>query len=329
MPQRISTRSGAGEALSGWWPPPLFDPAGPFAGPVTTLAWVLLAMFVVTLAVVILSLGIALFGDERWRHRFGGTRLIWLGGIAFPVVVLTALLIWGLTLTRSLSAPASAADLRVRVIGEMWWWRVIYLDGQGRPIIHDANELHIPAGRPVAVELASADVIHSFWVPRLAGKRDMIPGRRNVLRIQADRPGVYGGQCAEYCGGPHALMGFVVVAHDPAEFARWMSGRRETPAASMPLGAEARRGARLFRTAGCAACHRIRGTDANGLAGPDLSFVGSRRTLGAGILPNNRGTLIGWIGNSQAIKPGNRMPPYAVLGGDDLRALAVYLETLR
>jgi cytochrome c oxidase subunit 2 len=306
----------------------VLDPAGPFAGPITLLAWVLLAMAAAITQLVVASLWAALFGSERLRARVGGSKLIWIGGIALPVVVLTFLLIYGLSLTRSLSAPIRGDELRVRVVGEMWWWRVAYLDPAGRPFLHDANELHIPTGRPVVLELDSADVIHSFWVPRLSGKLDMVPGRRNLMRIQADEPGVYGGQCAEYCGGPHALMGFAVVAHEPAEFARLMAARRASPLAT-PAGAEAGRGGELFLSAGCAACHRIAGSAANGLAGPDLTYVGSRLTLGAGILPNNRGTMIGWIGNSQAIKPGNRMPSYGMLSGDDLRALALYLEAQR
>src|SRR5690606_34025701 len=193
-------------------------------------------------------------------------------------------------------------EMRVRITGEMWWWRVAYLDPKGRPAMLDANELHIPVGEPVVLELESADVVHSFWVPRLSGKLDMVPGRLNLMRIQADDAGVFGGQCAEYCGGPHALMGFVVVAHPADEFARLMAERRRPQPA--PAAIE---GQSLFQSAGCAACHRIAGTPANGLAGPDLTHVGSRRTLGAGILPNNRGTMMGWIGNSQAIKPGNRM----------------------
>jgi cytochrome c oxidase subunit 2 len=153
----------------------------------------------------------------------------------------------------------------------------------------------------------------------------MIPGRRNLMRIQADQPGVYGGQCAEYCGGPHALMGLTVTAHAPADFQRLMQARlaRERTSA---IATNAGQGGRLFASAGCAACHRIAGTSANGLAGPDLTFVGDRRTLGAGILPNNRGTMMGWIGNSQAIKPNNRMPPYTMLSGEELTALAAYLE---
>jgi cytochrome c oxidase subunit 2 len=309
------------------WPPPVLDPAGPYAGSIATLTWALIGMGVAVFAIVLLALYIALFGRAETRRRLGGRRTVWLLGVAFPVVVLTVLLVWGLSLTSRIAAPAPGEPMRIAVSGEMWWWRVAYLGDAGRPWLHDANELHIPVGRPIEVELRSADVIHSFWVPRLSGKLDMIPGRRNIIRIQADEPGVFGGQCTEYCGGPHALMGFVVVAHAPADFARWAAARRAPP--TPPASPTAERGAELFLSTGCAACHRVRGTTANGLAGPDLSHVASRRTLGAGILPNNRGTLIGWIGNSQAIKPGNRMPPYTVLRSDELQALADYLEGLR
>lgn len=306
------------------WPPPVLDPAGPYATSVSWLSWILFGMAAIVLIVVLAALCIALFGRRDLQTKVGGKTAIWIGGIAFPAVVLTALLIYGLSLTRHLSDPAQGSELRMRITGEMWWWRVAYLDRQGREIIHDANELHIPAGQPVVLELQSADVIHSFWVPRLSGKLDMIPGRRNLLRIQADKPGVFGGQCAEYCGGPHALMGFTVVAHEPARFARLMQARRQRQ--TIPAQASLGTGPRLFDQAGCAACHRIAGTNANGLAGPDLTHVGSRRMLGAGILPNNRGAMMGWIANSQAIKPNNRMPPYTVLSSEQLTGLAAYLE---
>ena len=305
------------------WPPPVLDPAGPYAGSITLLSWVLLAIAAGVTLIVLAALYVGLFGRREAQEKLGGTKAIWIGGIAFPLIVLTLLLIWGLSLTRDLSDPIRGDELRVRVTGEMWWWRVAYLDANGNAVLHDANELHIPAGKPVVLELESADVIHSFWVPRLSGKLDMIPGRRNLMRIQADRPGVFGGQCAEYCGGPHALMGFTVIAHDPATFARLIQQRQaseQRPSAPAP-------GARLFAQAGCAACHRIAGTTANGAAGPDLTYVGARRTLGAGILPNNRGTMMGWIGNSQAIKPNNRMPSYTMLSNEQLTALAAYLET--
>lgn len=309
------------------WPPPILDPAGPYAWPITLLSWILLAMATSVVIVVLAALWLALFGGDKARQRIGGTRIVWLGGIVFPVAVLTALLIYGLSLTGSLSDRIRGDEMRVRVTGEMWWWRVAYLGDDGQPVSHDANELHIPVGAPVVLELESADVIHSFWVPRLSGKLDMIPGRRNLMRIQADEPGVFGGQCAEYCGGPHALMGFVVIAHEPAEFARLMEARLERESAPAPPSDP--RGAELFASAGCAACHRIAGTDANGLAGPDLTHMGTRRTVGAGILPNNRGTLMGWIANSQAIKPNNRMPPYTVLPAEDLQAITSYIEAQR
>jgi len=308
------------------WPPPLFDPAGPYAWSITTLAWGLLAMSAGVLILVIAALYVALGRNDRLRSKLGGAKVVWIGGIVFPAVVLTLLLVWGLTLTRQLSASPPDDSMRVRITGEMWWWRVAYLDGGGRPLIHDANELHIPAGKPVVLELESADVIHSFWVPRLSGKLDMVPGRRNAMTIQADSPGIYGGQCAEYCGGPHALMGFRVIAHPQREFDALMRSRLQRLTSPVPAGAATARGAQLFASSGCAACHRIAGTGANGLAGPDLTHVGSRTTIGAGIMPNNRGTMMGWIANSQAIKPNNRMPPYAVLPGEDVAALAAFLE---
>lgn len=312
------------QAFARGWPPPVLDAAGPYAQPVTLLAWTLLIGGALVLLVVAIALGIALRGTPAQRKRLGGDRAIWIGGVAFPVVVLTALLVWGLWLTSSLQATAPKdGEMRVRITGEMWWWRIAYLDGEGRPAISDANELHIPVGESVLLELESADVIHSFWVPRLAGKMDMIPGRRNLLRIQADQPGTYGGQCAEYCGGPHALMGLVVVAHTPEGFARWRASRMA------PSAGSASPGATLFLSSGCAACHKITGTAANGLAGPDLSHVGSRRTLGAGILPNNRGTLAGWVADSQTIKPGNRMPSYKQFSPAELTAVAEYLESLK
>lgn len=314
------------------WPPPVLDPAGPFAGPIQTVAWVLFIMAAVVMVVVAVALGIALFGPRKWKRRVGGERLIWIAGLVFPVVVLTGLLVYGLTTTARVADVPKPGEMRVRLTGEMWWWRVAYLDGQGREIVQDANEVHIPAGHPVVFELESADVIHSFWVPRLGGKTDMIPGRRNFMRLQADAPGTYGGQCAEYCGGPHALMGLVVVAHAPDDYAAWLA-RQSRPAAVVPSDqgplALIDQGRNVFAASGCAACHTIRGTEANGLAGPDLTHVGSRQTLGAGILPNNQGTMAGWISDSQSLKPGNRMPSYAVLSGQDVRAVAAYLESLK
>lgn len=312
--------------LSGW-PPPVLDPAGPFAGPIEVVSWVLFIMGAVVLTIVLIALGVALFGPREWRRRVGGERIVWIGGLAFPVVVLTGLLIYGLNVSARVAAEPQPGEMRVRVTGEMWWWRVAYLDDQGREVIQDANEVHIPVGQPVVFELESADVIHSFWVPRLGGKTDMIPGRRNFMRLQADEAGVFGGQCAEYCGGPHALMGFVVVAHEPEAYAQWRA--KQAGPAIAPAAPQLARGQAVFDANGCGACHTVRGTEYNGLAGPDLTHVGARQSLGAGILPNNQGTLAGWISDSQGIKPGNRMPSYPVLTGADLRDVSAYLDSLQ
>jgi cytochrome c oxidase subunit II len=306
--------------------PPVLDPAGPFAEPLANLSWALLAMGAAALVAVLAAVGLALFGPASWRRRLGGERAILIGGLALPAVVLTAILVWGLTTTGRLTAPPGAGEMRIRVTGEMWWWRVAYLEN-GREVLQSANEIHIPTGRPVTLELDSADVIHSLWIPRLGGKLDMIPGRRNLMRLQADAPGVYRGQCAEYCGGPHAFMALVVIAHPPGEFAAWRAARL-APAAP-PADAFRALGRAVFDESGCGACHTVRGTPANGLMGPDLTHVGSRRTLGAGLLPNNRGVLAGWVANSQTLKPGNRMPDFDVLSGRELHALAAYLEGLK
>ncbi len=207
-----------------------------------------------------------------------------------------------------------------------------YLDEQGRTVLHDANEIHIPVGEPVVLELRSADVIHSFWVPHLSGKKDMVPGRTNLLRIEAHHPGRYGGVCAEYCGGHHALMGFVTVAHPAHDWEKWLAMRkiRESAAAPSPRSeaqtVDAAKGEQLFMEVGCGGCHRVAGTLANGLAGPDLTHVGSRLTLGAGILPNRPAAMMSWIADSQSIKPGNQMPSFGGLSAEELQAISSWLE---
>jgi cytochrome c oxidase subunit 2 len=198
------------------------------------------------------------------------------------------------------------------VVGEQWWWRVRY------PDFETANEIRVPVGRPVELVLRSADVVHSFWVPVLAGKLDMIPGRANVLRVRADRAGEYRGQCAEYCGGPHAWMALHFVAQEPGQYAQWAAAQRRPAAQSSGLFA-----------AHCAACHTVRGTSAAGTLGPDLTHVGSRLSIGAGLLPNNAGALGGWIASSQHLKPGNLMPSFGHFSGEEVRSLAGYLESLK
>ncbi|KQV52906.1 cytochrome C oxidase subunit II [Pelomonas sp. Root1217] len=326
MSPPTSSRSSLAEALSGW-PPPVLDPHGPFSNSVTTLAWVLIALFTLIFLGVCAAMWVALYGSDELRARLGGERVVKWFGLIIPAGVLLLLLAWGLTLVSGMST-IKGDELRMRVSGNIYWWRVSYLDEAGREILADANELHVPVGRPVVVDMVSEDVIHSFWVPKLGGKMDMIPGRTNRLKLQADKAGVYGGQCAEFCGGAHALMGFVVVAHEAADWQRWLDSRLK-PARESDVSVEALRGKQLFNEVGCAACHRVAGTAAQGVAGPDLTFVGARQSLGAGILPNTRATLIGWIGDSQSIKPNNRMPAYRSLKAAELNALASYMESLK
>ena len=326
MSQPTSSSSSLAEALSGW-PPPVLDPHGPFSNTVSTLAWVLIALMVLIFLLVCAAMWVALYGSDEMRARLGGEKVVKWFGLIIPAGVLLLLLAWGTTLVAGLTT-IKGDELRMRVSGNIYWWRVSYLDAAGQEIVADANELHIPVGRPVVVDMVSEDVIHSFWVPKLGGKMDMIPGRTNRLKLQADRAGTYAGQCAEFCGGAHSLMGFLVVAHEPADWQRWLQAR-QSPRPAAAVNAEVLRGAELFNSVGCAACHRVGGTAAQGLSGPDLSFVGARRSLGAGILPNNRGTLVGWIGDSQSIKPGNRMPAYRSLQAAELNALAAYMESLR
>ena len=210
MSQPTSSRSSLAEALSGW-PPPVLDPHGPFSNTVTTLAWVLIALVTLIFVLVCAALWVALYGSDELRAKLGGEGVVKWFGLIIPAGVLFLLLAWGTTMVAGMTT-IQGDELRMRVSGNIYWWRVSYLDAAGKEIHADANELHIPVGRPVVVDMVSEDVIHSFWVPKLGGKMDMIPGRTNRLKLQADKAGLYGGQCAEFCGGAHSLMGFVVVA---------------------------------------------------------------------------------------------------------------------
>jgi cytochrome c oxidase subunit 2 len=216
--------------------------------------------------------------------------------------------------------------LRIEVTGEQYWWRVRYPADGPLPAFTTANEVRIPAGRPISVFVTSGDVIHSFWIPNLAGKIDMIPGRINRLNFVAGREGVFRGVCTEFCGDQHARMAFDVVVLEPEAFEAWRL--HQAQGAKPPVDPLLQRGRELFVRGGCGNCHAVAGTDSVGQLGPDLTHVGSRRSLGGAQFPNNVGTLAGWVANVQHIKPGARMPSYGSLSGEDLRALAHYLESL-
>jgi cytochrome c oxidase subunit 2 len=224
--------------------------------------------------------------------------------------------------------PSTPPGVTIRVTGHQYWWEVEYVGREPSESFTTANELHVPVGVPVRLELVAGDVIHSFWVPQLAGKTDLIPGQRNVMWIQAERPGRYYGHCAEYCGAQHANMEMYVIAEPKREFESWLA--RERQAAPGPAQMSDATGYAVFQRVGCANCHTIRGTTAGGRVGPDLTHLASRTTIGAGVLPNTRGNLAGWIANAQAIKPGIAMPTMGEsLAPNDLQHLLAYLETLR
>ncbi|HEU4629075.1 MAG TPA: cytochrome c oxidase subunit II [Gemmatimonadaceae bacterium] len=319
-------------------PQSAFAPAGPAAAHIATLWWAMLAAATVVCIVVVAATVYALLRrrgaappdaaspaarDERADER--GTRAILLAGAVVPALILTALYVATLVVLRVTAPGAAPADLVVEVEGRQYWWAVRYPGRDGASPVVTANELHIPVGRRVEVRLRAADVIHSFWVPRLHGKTDLIPGRVNVTWLQADSAGVYRGQCAEFCGVQHARMAFTVVALPEARFAAWLAGQRAP--APAPASPAAREGLAVF-LARCASCHAIRGTPARGRLGPDLTHLASRRTLAAGTLSNTRGHLAGWIANPQVIKRGALMPRVP-LTPRELRALLAYLEGLR
>lgn len=282
------------------------------------LTWVLFVGGAAVFAVVMFLAAWAIWG--RRRSWLAQRRAVVFGGIAFPAVVLLALLVYSLLASSRMHSAlhATSPALRIEVIGEQWWWRIHYLGSHGGLDFAAANEIHIPVGETVELTLRSADVLHSLWVPALAGKLDMVPGKDNRLRLRADRAGVFRGQCAEYCGGPHAQMAFFVVAVERPRFEAWQAAQRAPATVSNPH----------FESR-CAACHAVRGTPAAGVLGPDLTHVGSRLSLGAGILPNDADTAAKWIAGSQHLKPGNLMPAFDALQPSELQSLAHYLESLQ
>jgi cytochrome c oxidase subunit 2 len=308
------------------------DPQGPQASSLYALIALLVAVCALVWCAVALVLVSAL-----WRRRPPGAAprdpqaeserrmatAVTLA-VAATVVVIAGLTLASFLTTRTISATGTDA-LQVRVRGYQWWWEVTYPDAGPARAFATANEIHVPTGRPVRLELHAEDVIHSFWAPSLAGKQDLIPGRTNTLTFTVARPGVYRGQCAEFCGLQHAHMALLVVAEDPQSFAAWRA--RQVAGAAAPRSAESEAGARVFNTKSCGACHAIRGTPADGTLGPDLTHVGSRRYIAAGLLETTRGSLAAWIADPQTLKPGNHMP-LVPLAADELKAVSAYLADL-
>jgi cytochrome c oxidase subunit 2 len=292
------------------------------------MLWIAAAVFVVVI-------GTLLYGtfrrrpsspefEERPTRKRGATRAIAAGAVA-TLLILFVYLVFDFSVGHALGASRRGA-FEIELIGHRWWWEVRYLAPALPARITTANEIHIPAGAPVLVRLKSNDVIHSLWVPDLTGKRDLIPGKRTSIWLQAATPGVYRGQCAEFCGQQHAKMALLVVADSRADFDRWYAG--QVASSAVPTDSVTMRGRQVFLENACALCHAVRGTPAAATIGPDLTHLASRRTIGAGLLHNTRGNLAGWVLDAQSIKPGVDMPPNHLTPGD-LQALLAYLETLR
>ncbi|MFS0773416.1 c-type cytochrome [Sphingomonas sp. 1P08PE] len=296
------------------------SPFGEEASSTRTLTIVLLAgAVVIAVAVAALMQHAIRTPGDRLTHRQGMRLVLWAGAVV-PTLVLFALLASSLPLMRP--APVDDADLRVQVEGEQFWWRVAYRPADAPPVM-SANEIRLPLGRTTLFELGGGDVIHSFWIPGLAGKMDMIPGRTNTLVVRPTKAGRYRGICTEFCGLSHALMAFDVIAMEPAAFDAWLAAQRR------PASPAAGPGAALFARYGCSGCHAIRGAGPPSHIGPDLTHFGSRHTLAAGILPMTTANVAGFIRDPGRTKPGVRMPAFTHMSNADAVQIARYLEGLK
>ncbi|HEY0513495.1 MAG TPA: cytochrome c oxidase subunit II [Thermoanaerobaculia bacterium] len=309
-------------------------PMGPQAGHINDLWWLMFWVCAAVFVLVMVATGFAITRRSlpsgppgpippASRRRMTGAVA---GAIGVTVLILFALLIASVSTGRAIASLSSSKAPVIRLTGHQWWWEVEYQDPHPDRMVLTANEIHIPAGRPVLIQLSSNDVIHSFWVPNLHGKRDLIPGHDSEIWIQADKPGIYRGFCAEFCGYQHAHMGLLVIADPPDRFDAWYSAQLQSSV--MPATPLQQRGRQLVEASPCAVCHSIQGTQAGGKLGPDLTHLASRRTLAAATLANNRGNLAGWILDPQTVKPGNHMPGNS-LGSEDLQAILDYLESLK
>jgi cytochrome c oxidase subunit 2 len=301
------------------------DAKGSEADRIASVWWL---MFGLAAAVYVVVAGFIVYAATRGRRRsvepsrLDEHRFIWIGGVLAPLVILAVLAVVTVDTTSALRT-ASPDERRIDVVGKLWWWEVRY---PGTDVV-TANEIHVPRGTPIRLHLTSDNVIHSFWVPQLAGKMDTIPGQPNDLRFTADQVGRYRGQCAEFCGLQHARMGVEVVVDSPADFGRWLARRQRTP--SEPASEEAATGQLVFEREACAGCHTIRGTSAQGDVGPDLTDVGSRGRIGADTLLNTPENMRAWIRDAQSFKSGISMPSFGSLSNADVAALATYLESLK
>lgn len=325
----------AASVLAGCAPPDqsALHPAGMHAERIAGL----ITLFIVVASVVWLTvMGMLAFAVVRGRRRTAPAlddasrrraRMAVLAAVSLTVLILAGLFGSDLYVGRAIAASTEAEpELTITVTGSQWWWEARYEHVEAQMQVSTVNELHVPVGRRVLIKLDTRDVIHSMWVPNLNGKQDLIPGYTNTIWLQVDSAGVYEGQCAEYCGHQHARMRLLVIAQPDAEFAAWLAQQRRPAAA--PADSLQRRGLDVFLSSTCAMCHTIRGTPAGGRVGPELTHLGSRRTIAAGTLANTPENLARWIRAPQQVKPGVRMPA-TPLAAEDLTALVAYLRSLQ
>lgn len=300
------------------------DPAGREAADVATLFFIMLIGAALIWAGVVGLLFYAARKRRTYSEQVAGKVILW-GGALFPAVVLAALLsyaVWLMPNVRPWFGTDDPGLRRIEVTGEQFWWRVRYLDQDGAALFETANEIRLPVGERVTFSLTTADVIHSFWIPVLGGKMDMIPGRTNRLSLLAEKPGTYRGVCAEFCGTSHTMMAFTVEAMDPPAYDAWLATRQST-------GGQDAEGHALFMKNGCSACHTIAGTDAHGVIGPDLTAFGTRGSVGAGSLGNTADNIARFIREPAKVKPGALMPHYAMLPVAETDRIAGYLKGLQ
>ena len=321
-----------------------FNTHGPAAHRIAGLSEFITIVFIAITIVMWILFAIALKkqGGTLAEHApieiGGGQMWIALGGILVPLIVLTVIFVLGLGLLRDFpihgmhgasahAAMAHSMKPEIKITGHQWWWEIEYLNDDLTQQFTTANELHLPIGRPINIEVETRDVMHSFWVPALHGKVDLIPGQPNYIRLEAAEPGEYAGQCAEFCGAEHSKMRILAIAQAPDEYSAWLEGQRKT--AADPVDAHAKSGQQIFLSGPCSMCHQVRGTIAGGRVAPDLTHIGSRKMIAANVYQNNDAYLEAWITHAQSLKPEAQMPNLTQFSGEQLRDLVAYLRQLQ
>lgn len=322
----------------------IFDSHGPAAQSISHLSWFMTILFLAVTIVMWILIAIAFYrrrgslAEHEPIESDGGQMWIAIGGILVPLIVLTVLLVLGLGFLRDfpihgMHGMANHAAMResmkpeIQVVGHQWWWEIHYLNDDPSLQFTTANELHLPVGRAVNIEVETRDVMHSFWIPALHGKVDLIPGFKNYIRIEASQPGNYTGQCAEFCGAEHARMRLLAIAQDPDEYQAWLDAQRK-PGAE-PASPDSIEGEKIFLSGPCSNCHQVRGTTAGGSVAPDLTHIGSRAMIAANSYTNNDAYLEAWITHAQSLKPEALMPNLTQFSGEQLHDLIAYLRQLQ